>query len=172
LQRIVSSTVHLREVSMKVQIRVRCLAVGVAAMCAAALAPFAAADAVYHSEHLDLAPVGGAPLRSGFVQNIKAEGPRVYAHEVFVLNGAVPNATYTVTRNFFFLDPECAGGFAFRSPVATLETNPAGNGSEDVFVRPSEVPPAFRGVHGVTWTVTDSTGTVVYQTTCTAVTLD
>ncbi|MEP7334819.1 MAG: hypothetical protein ABI717_03470 [Actinomycetota bacterium] len=157
---------------MNLQIGVRCLAFAGAAMCAAALAPLAAGDAVYHSEHLNLAPVGGAPLRSGFVQNIKAEGPRVYAHEVFVLNGAVLNATYTVTRNFFFLDPRCAGGSAFRSPVATLQTNAAGNGREDVFVRPSEVPPAFRGVHGVIWTVTDSAGAVVYQTTCTAVTLD
>jgi hypothetical protein len=141
-------------------------------MCAAALAPLAAADAVYHSEHLSFAAIGGAPLRSGFVQNIKAQGPKVYAHEIFVLNGAVPNATYTVNRNFFFLDPECADGSAFRSPVATLETNAAGNDREDVFVRPSQIPPAFRGVHGVMWTVTSSTGAVVYQTTCTAVTLD
>ena len=67
-----------------------------------ARAPFAAADRVYHSEHLRFEPVGGAPLRSGFVENIKAKGPRVYAHEIFVLNGARPLATYTVTRNFFF----------------------------------------------------------------------
>jgi hypothetical protein len=40
-----------------------------------------------------LVPVAGAPLRSGFVQNIKAEGPHVYAHEIFVLNGAAPGAT-------------------------------------------------------------------------------
>ena len=63
----------------------------------AVLAPPAAADRVYHSEHLQLAPVGGAPLRSGFVENTKAEGPKIYAHEIFVLNGAVPNARYVVT---------------------------------------------------------------------------
>jgi hypothetical protein len=157
---------------MNVPIRSRLVAVTVAAVCAAAVAPVAAADAVYHSEHLDLAAVGNAPLRSGFVQNIKAQGPMVYAHEIFVLNGAAPNTTYTVARNFFFLDPDCSGGFAFRSPVATLDTNAAGNGREDIFVRPSEVPSFFQGIHGVTWTVTDSTGTVVYQTICTAVTLD
>ena len=50
---------------------------------AALLPPAAAADSVYHSEHLRLTPVAGAPLRSGFVENIKAEGPRVYAHEIF-----------------------------------------------------------------------------------------
>ena len=59
----------------------------------------ARADRVYHTEHLDLIPVGGAPLRSGFVQNIKAEGPVVYAHEIFVLKDARPRASYTVTRN-------------------------------------------------------------------------
>lgn len=58
------------------------LALATAAVAVAALAPLAAADAVYHSEHLDLVPVGNAPLRSGFVQNIKAEGPTIYAHEV------------------------------------------------------------------------------------------
>ena len=157
---------------MNVPIRARFVAVTVAAVCAAALAPVAAADAVYQSEHLDLAAVGDAPLRSGFVQNIKAQGPMVYAHEIFVLNGAVPNTTYTVTRNFFFLDPDCSGGFAFQSSVATLGTNAAGNGRADIFVRPSEVPSFLQGVHGVTWTVTNSAGTVVYQTACTAVTLD
>ncbi len=77
---------------MKSLLRFPAFMVAAAAVPVAALAPLAAADAVYHSEHLDLAPVGSAPLRSGFVQNIKAEGPNVYAHEVFVLNGAVPNA--------------------------------------------------------------------------------
>ena len=47
--------------------------------------------------------------RSGFVENIKAQGPQVYAHELFVLNGASPRTTYTVLRDFCFRDPECAG---------------------------------------------------------------
>jgi hypothetical protein len=71
-----------------------------AAVAAALLPPAAAADSVYHSEHLRLTPVAGAPLRSGFVENIKAEGARVYAHEIFVLNGAGARTTYKVTRNF------------------------------------------------------------------------
>ncbi len=53
----------------------RGLALVVSAVALATFAPLAAADAVYHTEHLPLKPVGGAPLRSGFVQNIKAEGP-------------------------------------------------------------------------------------------------
>jgi hypothetical protein len=140
--------------------------------CAALVPPFAAADRVYHTEHLSLAAVGGAPLRSGFVQNIKAEGPRIYAHEIFVLNGARKRTTYTVTRDFFFQDPECAGSLVFHDEdIAELRTNASGNAREDVFVEPAEVA-GFEGVHGVMWTVRDAGGAVAYRTACTAVTLD
>jgi hypothetical protein len=141
-----------------------------AAAVAALLPPVAAADRVYHSEHLSLSPVGGAPLRSGFVENIKAEGPRICAHEIFVLNGARARTTYTVTRDFFFLDPECDGQLVFHEDVATLRTNASGNARGDAVVEPADVE-GFEGVHGVMWTVRDA-GTVVYQTRCTAVTLD
>ena len=150
--------------------RLRWIIVSAAAV-AALLPPVAAADRVYHSEHLSLTPVGGAPLRSGFVENIKAQGPRVYAHEIFHLNGARARTTYTVTRHFFFLDPECSGQLVFPSDVATLRTNASGNARGDVFVRPSEVE-GFEGVHGVRWTVQASSGAVAYRTRCTAVTLD
>ena len=102
------------------------LLVAVTATVAAVAVPSAAADAVYHTEHLELIAVGGSPLRSGFVQNIKAEGPRIYAHELFVLNGASRNASYSVTRHFFFRDPDCTGALIFPSRVASLETNAAG----------------------------------------------
>jgi hypothetical protein len=138
----------------------------------AALAPLpAAGDRVYHSEHLNLAAVGGAPLRSGFVENIKAEGPRIYAHEIFVLNGARARTSYTVTRDFFFQDPECAGDLVFHEDVATLRTNASGNARGNVFVEPAAVA-GFEGVHGVTWTVRDAGGAIAYGTSCTAVTLD
>jgi hypothetical protein len=136
---------------------------------AALLAPAAAADRVYHSEHLRLAPVGTEPLRSGFVQNIKANGPRIYAHEIFVLNGARPGATYTVERNFFFANQECTGEPA-TFDVATLRTNAAGNARADVVIRPSEI--TIDGKHGVMWTVRDASGTLAYETRCTVVTLD
>ena len=140
--------------------------------CVTWLAAVASADRVYHSQHLALTPVGSAPLRSGFVENIKAQGPMVYAHEVFVLNGASPDTNYTVTRNFFFLQPDCSGdGPVFTQQVAVLQSNPAGNARGDVFVRPADVAGA-EGVSGVFWSVADETGTVVYQTACTAVTLD
>lgn len=132
----------------------------------------ASADRFYHSEHLALTPVGSAPLRSGFVENIKAQGPTVYAHELFVLNGAAPDTTYTLTRHFFFLQPDCSGdGPVFNDDVAVLQTNAAGNARGDILVRPADVADA-EGVSGVFWSVADETGTAVYQTACTTVTLD
>lgn len=147
------------------------LLVAVAATVAAVAVPSAAADAVYHTEHLELTAVAGAPLRSGFVQNIKAEGQRIYAHELFVVNGARRNASYSVTRHFFYRDPTCDGDLVFASQVAKLETNAAGNGRTDLLVSPEEVA-GFEGLHGVSWTLTDASGAVAYWTDCTAVTLD
>jgi len=152
-------------------VALRSIAVAAIAVLFAVAAPLAAADAVYHTEHLDLAPVGNAPLRSGFVQNIKADGPEIYAHEIFVLNGALPSTAYTATRNFFYLDPECDGTLVFPSDVAALSTNAAGNARADIFVTPEEAA-GLAGVHGVMWTVKTSSGAVVYRTECTAVTLD
>jgi hypothetical protein len=161
---------HTESQILRVRLR-RLLWLTASAAALAALAPLpAAGDRVYHSEHLNLAAVGGAPLRSGFVENIKAEGPRIYAHEIFVLNGARPRATYTVTRDFFVLDPDCAGGLVFHSDVATLRTNAAGNARGDAVVEPADVA-GFEGVHGVTWTVRNG-GAIAYRTSCTAVTLD
>ncbi len=61
------------------------LAAAFATTAVAVATPLAAADAVYHSQHIALNPIGGAPLRSGFVENIHADGPQVYAHELYVL---------------------------------------------------------------------------------------
>ncbi len=156
---------------MNGQIVNRTLVVVVSAVACAVLTPIAAADAVFHTEHLPLTPVGAEPLRSGFVQDIKAEGPQIYAHELFVLNGARPGASYGVTRNFFFLDPGCDGSLVFPSDLAQLATNAGGNARADIFVSPDDVA-GFEGVHGVMWTVKNAAGVVVYRTDCTAVTLD
>ena len=146
-------------------------AVAVAAVGIAAAASPAAADRSYHSEHLPLTPVADEPLRSGFVENTKAAGPQHYAHEIFALNGARPRSTYTVTRNFYFQDPDCDGDLVFDEQVATLRTNAGGNAVGDVVVRPQDVA-GFEGEHGVRWTVRTSSDEVAYRTACTAVTLD
>jgi hypothetical protein len=137
----------------------------------AALAPPAAADRAFHSQHLDLTPVNAGALRSGFVENIKADGPQIYAREIYVLNGAVANAEYGITRDFFFQDPNCEGNLVFHDDVATVTTNASGNARADVVVTPDQVA-GFEGVHGVAWTVRNAAGALAYRTACTAVTLD
>src|SRR4051812_2282491 len=92
------------------------------------LAGPAFADSVYHSGHYNLTAVSGAQLRSGFVENIHANGPIVYAHEQYVLNGAAPNTTYHVALMIFPGDTTCSGTPAVTIPTATIDTNAAGNG--------------------------------------------
>lgn len=135
------------------------------------LVPVAAADDVYHSEHMALEPVGSAPLRTGFVENTHANGPVIYAQEIYVLNGAAPNTEYEVHLVAYAFDPGCEGtptDFGF----APLTTNRAGSGRAKRVFRPSDVPSELRGAtHGIRWEVSTA-GTTVYETQCTAVTLD
>jgi hypothetical protein len=140
--------------------------------CAFLLMPdVAAGDAVYHSQHIALHPVGGAPLHSGFVENIHPNGPQVYAHEVYVLNGADANATYQVVLLLYPFSPSCAGEPAV-IPTAQLSTNGSGNGKAQVFFRPSDIGASLRdATHGIRWQVTTG-GAAVYETDCSSVTLD
>jgi hypothetical protein len=134
--------------------------------------PAARADQVYHSHHIALHPVGGAPLRSGFVENIHATGPVIFAHEIYVLNGAARGTTYQVTLNIFPFNPTCAGSAGLVLPTAAITTNAAGNGTGAAVFHPSDVPPSLRhATHGVIWTVSDSSGTE-FSTGCQVVTLD
>jgi hypothetical protein len=101
----------------------------------AVAAPLAAGDAVYHTKHIALHPIGGAPLRSGFVENIHADGPQVYAHELYALNGAEPDTTYQVTLLLYAFDPSCVSD-AVPIPTASFQTNPAGDGiGQFIFAR-------------------------------------
>src|SRR4051812_12333318 len=107
------------------------------------LVPGAAADDVYHSEHMALEPVGSAPLRTGFVENTHANGPAVYAQEIYILNGAAPNTDYEVHLVAYAFDPGCEGAPTdFGS--APLTTNGAGNGRAKRVFRPTDVPAGLR----------------------------
>lgn len=129
------------------------------------------ADAVYHSSHVELVPVSGAPLRVGFVENIHPNGPNVFAHEVYVLVGATPDTAYQVVLLLYPFDPVCARAAA-EIPTAALTTNPAGNGRADFFLAPSDLPVVLRNAtHGVAWKVT-SGASVAYHSACSSVTLD
>lgn len=131
----------------------------------------ASADDVYHSEHIVLMPVGSQPLRSGFVENIHANGPIVFAQERYVLNGASPLTTYQVALNIWVGDTTCAGAPSVVLPTTSFSTNVAGNGVGRARFSPSDAA-GLRGLTlGIVWTLS-SGGTVAYRTACTDVTLD
>ena len=133
---------------------------------AAVLAGDAVADAVYHTERLELAGLAGAP-GGGMVVNVHTSGPQVYAHEIYTLRDAVPG-TYQVTLNVFPTSLDCTGT-ALAFPTAALTTNANGNGRADVKFTPEDVA-GFRGMtFSLSWTVA---GPATYVTGCTVVALD
>jgi hypothetical protein len=140
-----------------------------AAVLAVVLAPVALADGVYHSSHIALIPVGSAPLRSGFVENIHPNGPNVFAHEEYVLNGAMPNTSYTVTIHAF-AGSGCTNAL-FDLDTATLTTNPAGNGTAEKVFTPADVGGLANSTTYFYWTVSTG-GSVAYMTACQTIRLD
>ena len=130
------------------------------------LAAGAAADSVYHSTRIPLRGVGDAP-GGGTVVNIHANGPVVYAHEVYLLDHAEPGI-YQVMIHIYPASQDCTGE-VLDLPTATLETNADGNGRADVKFTPTDAD----GLRGLTvsafWTVE---GPASYTTDCTVITLD
>ena len=143
------------------------------ALTALVLVPAAFGDAVFHSTHAPLSPVGGAPLRNGFVQINHMNGPINFAHDNYVLDGAAPNATYTVTLHISTVsDTTCSVPFVV-APVATLPTNGSGNGEVDAVFPPALIDAL--GIRNSTVHVyfTLSTGAgVAYTTDCLTSQLD
>src|SRR5438128_4048708 len=93
-----------------------------------AVAPSALADQVFHTSHAAVHPVAGAPLHSGFVNDIHTNGVVNSAHEEYHLNGAQPSTTYQV-QLVIYADQSCAGSPSVVFPTAELTTNRAGNGN-------------------------------------------
>jgi hypothetical protein len=138
----------------------------IVAVLAAILAAVASADSAYHTERLELRGLNGAP-GGGMVVNVHPNGPIVYAHEVYVLSGAVAG-TYLVELHIYPTSLNCSGGSAV-VPTATIETNAHGNGRADVKFTPADAA-EIRGLTlSINWTVT---GPATYVTDCTIVTLD
>jgi hypothetical protein len=130
----------------------------------------ALADGTYHTEQYGFAAVGNAPLRSGFVENIHPNGPNVYAHEQYVVNGARSNTTYQVTLMIFPLDATCSST-PIVIPTATIRTNAAGDGVSSHVFTPTDA----GGLRGLTvggmWTLSIN-GSPEYRTGCETVRLD
>ncbi len=125
----------------------------------------AGADSVYHSQHIALMSDMGAAV--GFVENIHANGPTIYAQERYVLLGAEPGR-YTVALNIY-MTPEMSDAPLVLTS-ATFSTNAVGNAVGKVTFDPA----AADGLRGhtvfIVWTV--SSGDVTYHTSLQTVVLD
>jgi hypothetical protein len=141
---------------------------GLISLLALVAVPAAFADQVFHTSHAAVHPVAGAPLQSGFVNDIHSNGVVNSAREEYHLNGAQPNKTYQV-QLLFYEDPSCAG-LPLSFTTAVLTTNGAGNGNADVTfpAGPPNSPPLQVGI---VWQFT-ANGTAVYTTDCVQVSID
>jgi hypothetical protein len=133
------------------------------------VAPVGLADQVFHTSHAAVHAVSGAPLRSGFVNDIHTNGNVNSAHEEYHLNGAQPNATYQV-QLVIYLSQSCTGALLAVFPTSTLTTNGAGNGNAraEFPAGPPNDPPLQIGI---VWQFVAS-GSPVYETDCVAVSVD
>src|SRR5215211_3765218 len=107
-------------------------------------ASVAAADQFFHTAHAELTPIGNAPLRSGFVNDIHTQGVTIGAQERYVLNGALPNTTYSVALWIYARGSgSCAGAPLRMFTTETITTNAAGNGEvgHTFFATPNPPPP-------------------------------
>ena len=132
-----------------------------------ALASTASADQAYHTERLALHAVTSGAPGGGMVVNAHADGPIVYAHEIYVLNQATPGM-YQVTLHIFPTTLDCTGT-SLALPTAMLTTNGEGNAKADVKFTPEEAA-AIRGLTvSAFWTIS---GPATYATDCTVISLD
>lgn len=138
-----------------------------ASLAAIAIGAAASADATYHTARIPLAASGGAP-GSGTVLNIHANGPTVYAHEIYLLRGVTPG-DYTVTLDLWTSNLTCTGAATLHMSTATVTTNGAGNGMSDVKFTPEQAGPLAGLTVSARWTVT---GPSTYTSPCSVVTLD
>ena len=106
-----------------------------------------------------------------FVENIHPNGPIVFAHEQYVLNGAMPDTTYMVTIHIAgAADTTCAAPF-LNLATATFATNAAGNGSANKVFTPADVGGLANSTAHAFWTVSTGAG-VAYRTSCQMIQLD
>jgi hypothetical protein len=131
----------------------------------------AGADSSYHTGHIALSPVGGAPLKSGFVQNIHANGPNVYAHELYQLNGAKPSTSYQVNLWIWTANTSCSGSPALQLPTEVVTTNRVGNGLSDHVFTPADAAGLRHHTLSAIWKVFNGQ-TLTYTTGCELLTLD
>ena len=131
--------------------------------------PAALADQVFHTSHAPVHSVTGAPLQSGFVNDIHTNGVVNSAHEEYHLNGAKPSTTYQV-QLVIYASQSCAGTPFLTFPSALLTTNGAGNGNAR-FTFPASAPNNPPLQIGIVWQFI-AIGAPVYATDCVQVSVD
>ena len=129
----------------------------------------ALADQVFHTSHAALHSVAGAPLRSGFVNDMHSNGAVNSAREEYHLSGAQPGTSYQV-QLVIFASQSCAGAPFLTIPTALVTTNGAGNGNAGATFAagPPNNPPLQVGI---VWQFL-SNGDPVYATDCVPVAID
>lgn len=121
----------------------------------------ARADSAYHTERLELMPMG-VETGGGQVVNIHPNGPVVGAQERYQLKKAMPNTSYDVWL--------VVGGADFMI-TATIETDAHGNGHGKARFSAVDLAPFSGAVLPVKWEL--RIGEVVaYETATTIVTID
>jgi len=111
------------------------------------------ADQVYHTERLPLhvteeGAAAGYTLRNGMVVNIHANGPNNFAIEEYILNGAKPNTTYIICRQFsdaeLWYGPMPIGGERLLPAEGnSITTDKNGNGRCTIKLTPEYLAPVY-----------------------------
>jgi hypothetical protein len=145
------------------------LAVGVVAASSATLAAAVPSPA----QNFPLVPLTDEPLREGFVEVIHPDGPQVYAHHVYQLNGARSDQSYEIVISIWTSNLVCAADPTFVLPAGVVDTNPSGNGEADVVFAPELLDAlGLRGL-AIGGNVTlFHDGSPVYTTGCRTIQLD
>jgi hypothetical protein len=126
----------------------------------------------FPAQHLALAAMGAEPLRTGFVEVIHPEGPEVYAHQLYALNGASPHESYLVVISIWTSSLTCSGGSIVEIPAALMVTNASGNGRSDVVFTPEMVSGLRNLTISATVTLLKAGTSPAYTTGCRVLELD
>jgi hypothetical protein len=132
--------------------------------------PTAQADQVFHTTQYPLSSVADDSVH-GWVIDVHAEGPKIYAQERYLLRDVDPGQTYVVNL-YGYSDPSCSDIVVPVPGMATMTANASGNAHGAATFVPAAVEGLPRTTYYLRWQVTEGTGAVVYQTACVAVALD
>jgi hypothetical protein len=114
--------------------------------------------------------INGAPLAWGAVHSASSRDTKVFAHERYVLSGAIPDATIEVRLLVYPFDPTCSSR-PLLFAATPLHTDRRGDGSAGLAIRREDVPGAVRNAsHGLRWEIWHG-DVPLYRTGCVSVTV-